>query len=65
MLTTDEYERLEAAAAIVARHSRFDGQPRVVQSCVREVEQRFEQGSLSLGQRSRLIAILLGEAMPD
>ncbi len=65
MLTTDEYERLEAAAAVVARHSQFDGRPRVVQSCVREVEERYESGGLSLGQRARLIAILLGEALPD
>jgi hypothetical protein len=65
MLTIDEYERLEAAAVVVAHHARFDGRPHVVQSCVREVEERFESGSLSPGQRSRLIAILLGEAILD
>jgi hypothetical protein len=65
MLAVEQYERLEAAAAVVARHATFSTKNEVVRSCVRDVEQRFESGVLSYGQRVRLIAILLGQNVPD
>lgn len=65
MLPAEDFQRLEAAVHVVARHKSYDYKPRVVQTCVAEVEQRYEVGALSQVQRARLLAILMGQPPSD
>ena len=64
MTETEAYQRLEAAATVVAGHANYSGKQTLVQSCLGDVEHRFGQGRLSSRQRTRLISILLGREGP-
>lgn len=63
MLTTEAYDRLEAAAVSVASHASFRTKTRVVEACLNDVEDRYIRGHLSDAQRARLIQVLNGEAL--
>jgi hypothetical protein len=60
MYAAEDYQRLEGAARLVARHADYPGKPGLLKGCLEEVEGRCRSGRLSPGQRDRLVAILLG-----
>lgn len=62
--TATTYQRLEESAYLIARHPEYFGKGDVVRNCMDEIEDRYRQGSLTLMQSTRLIAILLGEDVP-
>lgn len=65
MMTTEAYDRLEAAASAVASHASFRTKPHVVEACIHDVEDRYIRGTLSDAQRARLIRILNGGAFSN
>lgn len=64
MYAAEDYRRLEGAAAVVARHVEYPGKQNLVRACLDEVEGRCRDGRLTLQQRNRLMAILLGGDVP-
>ena len=55
------FERLEQTATMIARHAEYPGKAQVVAECLDDIEDRWEQGQLSLEQRFQLYAVLLRE----
>ena len=53
------FQRLERAVNLIARHPFYPGKQDAVHDCLNYLEERFLQGTLTLEQKSRLIAILL------
>jgi hypothetical protein len=60
MNVTSNIERLEWAVAHIAGHVDMPEKPVAVSVCLDEIEARYEQGSLDLAQKRRLVALLLG-----
>jgi hypothetical protein len=58
MTKTNDYQRLERAARLIARHPFFPGKDDAVADCIDDIEERCRLGLLSAEQRSRLIAIV-------
>jgi hypothetical protein len=59
------FERLEQAVNLIARHADYSGKQAVVAGCLDDIEDRWEQGQLTLEQRFRLSAILIrGTGLP-
>jgi hypothetical protein len=53
------FERLEQAVTIIAQHADYPGKREAVAECMDDIEDRWSQGLLTLGQRFRLSAILI------
>jgi hypothetical protein len=64
MYIADDYQRLEGAVSVVARHVEYPGKQGLVKTCMDEVEGRCLSGRLTYRQRDRLIALLLGRDAP-
>jgi hypothetical protein len=52
------FRGLERTIGLIARHPYFPGKEDAVSRCGEEIEQRYRQGMLTDGQRTRLLAIL-------
>jgi hypothetical protein len=64
MVETHDFDRLEEAAAIIARHPDFPGKDEIVSRCVKEIDDYCREGRLSAEQRARLLVILAHPAHP-
>jgi hypothetical protein len=54
------FEQLELAAVSVARHGDAEVRQAALNDCLDEIDAGYWQGSLTVGQKRRLVAILLG-----
>ena len=52
------FERLEQTATIIAQHADSASKQQAVKECLDNMEDRWRQGQLTPGQRSRIVAIL-------
>ena len=65
MNVASNIERLEWAVAHIAGHADMPEKPVAVSVCLDEIEARYEQGSLDLTQKRRLVALLLGHRLAE
>jgi hypothetical protein len=59
-MTAFSFDRLAKAVAYIVGHADTPEKPLAVSECLDDIEARYAQGVLSLDQRRRLVAILLG-----
>lgn len=59
---SEVYGRLELATSIIARHPDFPEKPAVVARCLKEIDERVQNGELSQERRDRLRTILSAPA---
>ena len=59
------FRRLERTSLMIAAYPDFPGKDGVLERCRDDVEQRFQQGTLTWDQRVRLLAILEDEKNED
>jgi hypothetical protein len=55
------FERLQQSVTMIARHMDFPGKQEILAECLEDIEDRWQQGWLTLEQRFQLHSILLGE----
>ena len=59
-MTASNFDRLAKAVAYIVGHAATPEKPLAVSECLDDIEERYTHGLLSLDQRRRLVAILLG-----
>jgi hypothetical protein len=59
MPAVPSFERLQESVTIIARHADFPGKQQIVAKCLDDIEDRWQQGHLTLEQRFQLYSILL------
>ncbi len=63
-MTSYDFDRLVGAVSYIVGHADTPEKPLAVSECLDDIEDRFTQGDLSLGQRRRLFTVLLGVDSP-
>jgi hypothetical protein len=59
-MTPFSFDRLVMAVTYIVGHADTPEKPLAVSECLDDIEARYTRGVLSLDQRRRLVAILLG-----
>jgi hypothetical protein len=59
------FRRFERTSLLLASHPDFPGKPEALGRCRDDVEERFQQGMLTVEQKTRLLSILGDEAVVE
>jgi hypothetical protein len=58
------FDQLEAAVVAIVDHEEVAEKPLALDECLADIDERYWEGSLTSGERRRLLSILLGVEPP-
>jgi len=62
---SEVFRRFERTSLLLASHPDFPGKPEALGRCREDVQERFQQGMLTVDQRTRLMTILGEEGVAE